>query len=410
MLVRSVEHEAGVDVQEESGCGTIIARRLRPMTTTLSAAFELQTLLDKMVAAGAPGVSAAMATRRGVVWTGVAGMANLLTGERMRYDSLLGIGSITKTFIAVVILQLVEEGHLCLDSTAESILGWEVIEGIANAETATIAQLLNHTSGIRSWENDPKWIMEGRGALLDVSKLWGRRDPLAYIKGSPPLAGPGEKYSYSNTNYTLLGLIVEKATRDEAVNAIRERILTPLALSDIYLEAFEAVPQNRLARRYHWATDDFREAAGISPAFPQVRSNLIDASSSNLSPEWAAGGMVATARDLSLYGVALRDGVLLAESSMRFMMMWKAAGTAAGVNIQIGHNLFREQFANGLVLIGHTGNVLGYTAALYWIENFDAVVSILCNVGSMHSGTVPISITSSAKSTEFMQAVLKLHD
>ena len=83
----------------------------------------------------------------------------------------------------------------------------------------------------------------GRGANLDVNRIWSKTDTLPYIKGHKPLGPPGEKYSYANTDFTLLGMIVEKVTGKDAADEIRRRILTPLGVNDIYLEGFESVPQ-----------------------------------------------------------------------------------------------------------------------------------------------------------------------
>jgi D-alanyl-D-alanine carboxypeptidase len=104
---------------------------------------ELQSLLHKAVAAGVPGISTAVANSKGVVWTGVAGKANLATGAPVQPDTLFGIGSITKTFVAVVILQLAEEGKLDLNATASSLLG-SAVESVPNADKASLAQLMNH--------------------------------------------------------------------------------------------------------------------------------------------------------------------------------------------------------------------------------------------------------------------------
>jgi D-serine dehydratase len=366
-------------------------------------AIHLQTLLDEGVSQGIPGVSAAVATRDGVVWAGTAGAADVQTGELVRADMLFGIGSITKTFIAVVILQLVEEGRVHLDDTVAGVLG-DVVRGVANAEHATITQLLNHTSGVPSWEDDSAWIRDGRGISLEVERLWGKSDTLEYIKGLPPVETCGAKYAYSNTNYTLLGLIIERITGLDAVIEIDERILKPLGLQDIYLEGFEPVPQERLSHRYHGATADFQRDAGVNAAFTEVRPELIDASRSNLSVEWTAGGMVATARDLALYGAALRDGKLLAPQSMRLLTQW----VPAGETIQVGHNVFREEHPGGFALIGHNGGVLGFSATLYWIESADAVVAALCNVGVMHSGAGPKGLNSVVKTREFLETVLQL--
>jgi len=408
MSLRSVTILAAVAVAlAGSACGHTGERR-----TPDGTAAALQALLDSAVANGVPGISAAVANRDSVVWTGVAGEANLETGDPVRPEMLFGVGSITKTFAAVVILQLVEEGRLSLDATAADLLG-PAVDGIPNAGTATIAQLLNHTGGVPSWEDDSVWIREGRGDRLDPERIWGKTETLPYIRGHQPLAPAGEKFSYANTNYTLLGMVIEKVTGNAAIDEIHRRILGPLGLNDIHLEGFEPVPAAQLPHRYHWATPTFRRTAGVNPAFPEVRPGLIDASRSNLSVEWTAGGMVATARDLVLYARALRDGRLLKPESMRFLMDWFPAGTG----LQVGHNLFRTDRAGG-ALIGHNGDVLGFTGSFYWIEGADVVVAVVANVGSMHAteagtgaaeaGQVPGTAYLVAMSEPFVQLATRL--
>jgi len=387
--------------------GLLLLSNCTPRTTSedvrVEAASELQSLLDGGVAMGIPGIAGAVATSEGVVWSGVAGLADLQTGTPVRPDMLFGIGSITKTFVAVVILQLAEEGRLNLDVTAASLLG-SAVDGIPNADVATIAQLLNHTGGVPSWEDDPVWISEGRGAALDASRIWGKAETLPYIAGHESLAAPGVAYSYANTNYTLLGMIIEQVTGEEAVDEIHRRILDPLGLADIHLEGFEPVPLEQLPHRYHWATSTFREDAGVNAAFSEVRPDLIDASNSNLSVEWTAGGMVASARDLALYVVALRDGRLLNAESMEFMLDWFPVGEG----VQIGHNVFRYEYPDGLVLIGHSGSVLGFTGSMYWVEGTDVAVAVVTNVGTMHSGRVPASAGSVARARAFIDQALRV--
>lgn len=377
------------------------------------AASELKALLDEAVASGIPGISAAVATGDSVLWTGVAGKTDLQTGAPVRPEMLFGIGSITKTFVAVVILQLTEEGRLDLNATAASLLG-AAVDGIPNAEKATLAQLLNHTGGVRSWEDDPAWIHEGRGDRLEPARIWDKTATLPYINGQAALAPPGEKFSYANTNFTLLGMVIEKVTGNQAVDEIHRRILTPLGLKDIHLEGFEPIPPGQLAHRYHWATPSFQEDAGLNAAFPEVRPGLIDASSSNLSVEWTAGGIVATARDLARYAAALRDGRLLKPASMKFMTEWSPAGEGE----QVGHGLFRSAYPGDLAVIGHDGDVLGFTGSFYWVEGADVVVAVVSNVGSMHStsagtgsaaaGNVPGTAYLVAKDKRFIDLAMKV--
>jgi D-alanyl-D-alanine carboxypeptidase len=374
-----------------------------PEQNRLEAAAELQALLEDGVAQGIPGISAAVSTRDGIVWSGVAGMADLATGEPVEPDDLFGIGSITKTFVAVVILQLSEEGLLDLDATATSILG-PAIEGIPNADVATIAQLLNHTGGVPSWEDDPLWIRDGRGASLEPDEIWGKTQTLPYIVGHDPLDAPGARHSYANTNYTLLGMIIEEITGQEAVEEIHRRILDPLGLEDIHLEGFEPVPAEQLPRRYHWATPTFREEAGVNAAFADVRPDLIDASASNLSVEWTAGGMVASATDLALYVAALRDGRLLTPESMDVLLDWFPVRDG----LAVGHNVFRYDYPDGLALVGHGGSVLGFTGSTYWVEGADVVVAVVANVGTMHSGAVPASAGSVARARSFIDAAIRV--
>lgn len=165
---------------------------------------------------------------------------------------LFGIGSITKVFVTVVILQLVGEKKLRLDDTVGNLLAPEIYHGIENAPEATIKDLLSHTAGIYSWEDDPVWIIHGRGRKLVPEKIWVKTETLEYIRRPNPSGPKPGKFSYSNTNFTLLGLIVEKTTERTTEDEIRRRILEPLSMKHTYLEGFEdATVPNIFPHRYH---------------------------------------------------------------------------------------------------------------------------------------------------------------
>lgn len=359
---------------------------------------QLQAALEGAVTKGAPGISAAIATRDGVIWTGTAGYADIKARTPIQTSHLFGVGSITKVFVTTVIMQLAQEGRLNLDSTAADILGPDVTKGIANADRATLAQLLAHTGGVISWEDDPRWIREGRGNKLKPSHIWGKTEPLDYIRGPKHAAlnEPGEKHNYSNTNYTLLGLVIEKITGQTAEAEIRRRVLEPLNLRSTFLEGFEPFDTSRLPHRYHWATPTFEETAGIAKGFQRVRPDLIDATGSNLSVEWTAGGMVSTPSDLAIFALALRDGRIVSPASLKFMTQW----TPARKGSEVGHGLFRTQ-SDTVATIGHNGSVLGFTGSFYWTEQGDAIVAVLSNVGTMHAGDVPTSAAHFAHQPEF---------
>jgi D-alanyl-D-alanine carboxypeptidase len=346
----------------------------------------LRPTLAHWRAGGFPSVSVAIGNSCGVLWSSAAGDADLTSGRHARATDLYGIGSITKTFVAVVALQLVDEGRLDLDRPVTQYVPRLRDMHIANADTATLAQLLGHTSGIPSWEDDPRWIREARGADIDPRRSWQPMDDLTYIYAKPALSPAGAEYRYANTNYTLVGLAIEAVTGNPLASEIRRRILAPLGLHDTYLEGYQEEPLSQLPRRYQFDSDTFRSTAGIAPIFTVPRPGLLDVSAASVAPEWAAGGLVTTARDLATFALALRDGRLLNQQQLAFMQQWRPAGPG----MQVGHGLFRFERGNGRYTIGHIGSVLGFGAQMEWLEHGDAVFVSLSNVGSIDAGDVPL--------------------
>ncbi len=362
---------------------------------------KLKAILAGSVTAGVPGLSATIATADRH-WNLTAGLVDEVAPVEPSH--IFGIGSITKVFVAVVILQLVEEGKLHLSDTVGKVLSSGLYRDIDNAASATVERLLSHHAGIDSWEDDPVWIREGRGDRLDPGHVWGKAEPSEYIRRPRRTApNPGE-YGYSNTNYTLLGLMIEKATGSTAEGEMRRRILGPLGMEHTFLEGFEPRSNRRVAtRRYHWATDTFCENAGFPGAFTK-HGQLIDCTGSNLSVEWTAGGMVSSASDLVKFAVALRDGKLLRPESMAFMTEWSPITETE----EMGHGIFRRKDGADDAWIGHNGSVLGFTAALWWKEKGDAVIAVVGNVGTVHCGKVPSSAAHVVLNTDIFEVVTEL--
>ena len=363
-------------------------RRIDGNSPSMSSA-RLDHLLEEL-AGHVPGVAAAVATPRGIAWSGAAGWSNLEARRPMRPDELFGIGSITKTFVSVILHQLASEGRVELDAAPASYLGDE-LDGIANVEDATLYQLMNHTSGIPSWEDQLDWQRDGRGETLDPVRLWGKTDTLAYIVGKPALFPPGARYSYSNSNFTILGRVIEVVTGNDIVDEIEARIRRPAGLEHIYLEGFEPVPASKLATRYHFDTRSFRESAGINPAFRKIDDTYIDVSATNLSVEWAAGGMVANATDLARYAIAIFDGTLLDARSLARLQTFRLTKELQGAGrdnqplSETGYGVFRRRIGEHVVM-GHGGDVLGYSAWLYYVPEHRIALAVLANAGTMHAG------------------------
>jgi D-alanyl-D-alanine carboxypeptidase len=178
----------------------------------------LEDLLAAVVATGVPGAVALAVESEGRV-EGAAGLADLGTGEPLSVEHRFRIGSVTKIFVAALVLRLVEEGLLDLDGSAAPYV-----------EDVTIRQLLNHTSGLDDFVGDPVVFFEpyrsdpGHRWELDV------RDELQLVLGQPRLFPPGGGWAYHGSNYLVLRLLVEQATGVGLRPALRERVLTPLGL------------------------------------------------------------------------------------------------------------------------------------------------------------------------------------
>jgi D-alanyl-D-alanine carboxypeptidase len=351
-------------------------------------ASRLEQALVVGIAMGIPGISAAIGVGDSVVWAGSAGYNDVLRQVPLQINDRFGVGSITKTFVARVILQLVAEGKLDLDKTTQDYLDLDIVHSIPNTGTATLRHLLNHQSGIPTWEFQEDWIRRGRGADMELGYVWGKTEALEYCTADllSPTGEPGQRYSYSNTNYTILGLIIEAVTGNDAAAEIRSRLLEPLGLENTFLESFEEVPGGYV-HHYHYATPVFEDVAGVHRGFPEIRPYLVESTAGNLSPEWTAGGIVASASDLARWAQELRDGKLLTPEMHREALTYYPPEESRNSRNQYLQGISRtEQYYEGHARLGHGGGTLGFSAAMYWFEDTDIVMVLLTNVGAMHSG------------------------
>ena len=347
---------------------------------------DLEELAREGLKTGSPGVAIACLRPEGHIQA-AAGVLSLRRGDRLRLDHRFAIGSITKTVVAVVVHQLAAEDVLDLNATPAEYLDDAVIAGVANADRAPLRTLLDHTSGIPSWEFDPDWIRRGRGERFAPGRPFAKEQTLSYLRGRhPPVNAPGDRYSYSNTNHTLLGLIVERTTGRTFESEARRRVLDPLDLHSFAMESFEPIPAGALATPHHLATPFFRKTAGISPAFTEVAPDVIDTSAADLSPEWAAGGYVATVSDLCRYGRGLMTNAYGESVGAAMRAFRDVDGLPRRPHrLRVAPGLFEIETAAGRVA-GHFGGTLGHCAALLFpTSGSGSVVAVGLNLGRMHT-------------------------
>lgn len=197
---------------------------------------QLEARADRLVAAGVPGVSVAVLDGEQTVLI-ARGVADRATGASLSPEHHFRVASMAKSVVASVVLQLVDEGRLSLADSVEDWLPGMLPE---NAD-ASIENLLRLQSGIFSYDRDERHMAPYLAG--DMEYRWSPEALVGLAAEHPALFAPGERFDYSNTNYVLLALIVEKITGDTLANAVRSRITEPLGMSASSMPAGSRLPE-----------------------------------------------------------------------------------------------------------------------------------------------------------------------
>ncbi len=329
-----------------------------PISTRL--ARSLQAVIDEARQAKVvPGISAAVSTP-GDIWTGVSGKATIRhagqASSPVEPDTPFAIGSVTKTFVATVVLLLREEGKLSLD---DHLSRWET--RVPNAKRITVRQLLSHTSGIRDMWWHPKYRQRVEGR---PGHVWRYSEVRAMI-GAPRFS-PGAGWEYSNSNYVLLGRIVQLVTGHSVAAEIRTRLLDPLGLADTWYQGLEkgprAVAMGYLRRSGRWV--------------PQGSGKGLRPTTSIATFFGSAGAMVSTARDLAVWARALYGGQVLSAGSLRQMTRFNGHGYGLGA---------RRKEMGGREAWGHGGSLDGFETSMWYLPRLDTAVVLVWNRRGLES-------------------------
>ncbi len=296
----------------------------------------LQSRLDDVVAAGAIGTLAEVRDG-GRIWRGTSGVAELGKSRAVPVRGQVRVGSITKTFVATVVLQLVDEGQLKL---ADKIEKW--LPGVVpNGQNITVRQLLNHTSGLYDYLYT--LAFPPNPAFLDYRwRTWTASEQIQRALVNPPThEPPGEVFAYSNTNYLLLGELIEKVTKHPYGQEIERRIIRPLRLTET-----EVPGTSMRIRKPH--------PHGYVPIEQNGKVELVDFTEMNPSLMGAGGEMISTARDLNRFFDALLGGSVLPAQLLEEM---KTPGTKTR---DYGLGLEWRDTICGIRVYGNDGDALAY--------------------------------------------------
>lgn len=307
---------------------TLIASVSAPAAAAPSG--TLRDELDAVVADGSP--SAALEFRDGPNVERLAGGLTEIGGERPApVDGRFRIGSVTKTFTSTVALQLAGEGRLSLGDSVERWLPGTV----PNGRNITLRQLLNHTSGLYNYTDDT--LVSPEQVVRDRYRHWTPRQLVALATGRDPLFPPGTAWSYSNTNYVLIGLVIERATGRSLASEVGRRIIGPLGLYDT------EVPGTP------WITGPHAHG------YVQVNGGPVDITAMDVSSSYAVGDIISTTRDLNTFYAALLGGRLLRPAQLAEMR-------TTAFDSGYGLGLSKVALPCGAEIWGHTGGIPGYLA------------------------------------------------
>ncbi|WP_034214499.1 serine hydrolase domain-containing protein [Actinoplanes subtropicus] len=264
---------------------------------------RLQTAVDDLHAIGITGVQG-LTGAGGRTTTARSGVANLDTGAPVPRNGYFRMGSDTKTFVSVVLLQLVGERRLSLDDPVQRWLPGVVSGNGNDGAKVTVRELLQHTSGIANYTGDLTALGSPAAYYAHRFDHYDPADLVALAMKHPPLFAPGTSWSYSNTNYILAGMIIQKVTGHSWAREVHDRVLAPLHLSQTYVPGDNPTLRDPHAEGYNQ----------FAPGGPLIDTTLFNPTAAD-----AAGSMVSTPSDLARFWQALQTGRLLRPAQMAQM-------------------------------------------------------------------------------------------
>jgi D-alanyl-D-alanine carboxypeptidase len=322
-----VDHQPIDRVPADLRPGPVI--HVQPAMVSAEAAAVLQRALYAAHAAvGSYGVTFAAVRDGSLIWAGASGVERdgrtVLTPDRP-----LVIGSVMKTFVSALVLQLVQEGRLALDQPVATLLP----DAPASVGAVTVRQLLGHSSGLADVYNDTTKAMLEMTPERSLS-------PIEILATLPePWFAPGQSWTYSNTNYLVLGLVAERVLGRSLGDAIETRLAAPLGLPSAH------------------TLDPADAGSPLRPAWASVF--------------YGSGAMAASAADVAAWGDELYGGTLLSAEMRALMLQFNEHDTGLGVQrLEVGtHKGY-----------GHSGLMSTYTSLLVYLPDADLTLAVLVNL------------------------------
>lgn len=327
----------------------------------------LQQRLDEVrEKGGAPGATLGIVLPDGKTIELVSGFSDVESGKAMKIGDRMFSGSIGKTYAMAVVMQLVSEKKLGLDDLASKYLSkttW--FNRLPNASKLTVRMLLNHTGGLPRYVLDPKIWKE---AVANPEKIWTIEERLAFIMDAEPVHPAGKGWAYSDTDYILLGAIIEEITGNTYYEEAQKRVLTPLGLK-------HSSPSNK------------RKLKGLIPgytgkegAFPMPNSKVVEKGKYVINPqlEWTGGGMINTALDLAKWVKLIHEGKAFESSLLKEVQ--QAVDLQTGQPAEEGYGFANQIYRTKYGLVhGHSGIMPGYLSIMEYLPEYGFSIALQIN-------------------------------
>ena len=327
----------------------------KPLLPPDSASKIDEIVKNVLSATGVPSASLAMVKDGKTVYTQSYGDARLNPKTPAKPEMRYSIGSISKQFTAAAILILQEQGKLSLD---DKVSKW--VPGLTRGDEVSIRQLLSHTSGYQDYAPQdymiPDW--EKPISAQQIMDRWAKI-PLDF--------DPGTKWQYSNTNYVIAGVIVEKAAGRSLFDYLQERVLTPLAMTSATNTDLKKLPPSDPAGYFRYALGPLRLAPKEGPGWM-----------------FAAGELAMTAEDVAKWDISLINQSVLTPASYREMETEVVLKNGLGTRYGLGISVLSE---NGHRWLEHSGEVSGFTAENIELPDDGFAVVVLTNQDAVGAGS-----------------------
>lgn len=318
----------------------------QPATPAAMAAYADQLLDEQQLDRDGPGVTVLVARGEQLLYKGARGLASIELGVPLQPDQLMRIGSVTKQFAAAALLRQIDDGKAGLDDALAKFL-----PDYPNGGRITLRQLLNHTSGVKSYTGLPGYMHN------PIRRDLGTAELINEFKDQPADFAPGEKWAYNNSGYVLLGAVVEAISGKSWHQSIDELLLKPAQITSVHFQAGDKLFKG-MAQGY--TLNGRRE---VAPA------GLL-----SMTQPHAAGALIANTEGLWRWNQALHGGKLISQAAYQGMTTPEGAARPSRYGFGIGTGSLRGQ-----PMLSHGGGIHGFTSLLSYLPQSQTTVVVLRN-------------------------------